>query len=68
MSSAYINHILDPGRRIWTEMEYQCRIYTGKDIGSQVSRGIGSFTSGTTKIWFAHMIYDKLNVGSKVTR
>jgi len=27
-----VNHILDPGRRFWTEAKYQRRIYTGKNL------------------------------------
>ena len=27
-----VNHILDPGRRLWTEAKYQRRIYTGKNL------------------------------------
>jgi len=27
-----VNHILDTGRRFWTEAKHQCRIYTGKSL------------------------------------
>jgi len=27
-----VNHILDPGRRFWTEAKYQRRIFTGKNL------------------------------------
>ena len=27
-----VNHILDPGRRFWTEVKYQRRIYMGKNL------------------------------------
>ncbi len=29
-----LNHILDSGRRLWTEAKYQRRIYTGKNLVS----------------------------------
>jgi len=27
-----VSHILDPGRRFWTEAKYQRRIYTGENL------------------------------------
>ena len=27
-----VNRFLDPGRRFWTDLEYQRRIYTGKNL------------------------------------